>query len=151
MAEAMSQDLIPVERIAAQIYVIRGQSVMLDSDLAALYGVSTSRLNEQVKRNRRRFPDDFSFPLTAEEALMSQFAISKGGRGGQRKPPRVFSEQGVAMLSSVLRSDRAADGNVAMMRTFVRLRGFACALAAVESYPRSPRRPPPKCAVFGCH
>ena len=80
---------IPVERIAAQIYVIRGQSVMLDSDLAELYGVSTSRLNEQVKRNARRFPDDFSFQLTAEEALMSQFAISKGGRGGRRKLPRV--------------------------------------------------------------
>ena len=77
MAEAKSADLIPVERIAAQIYVIRGQSVMLDSDLAELYGVSTSRLNEQVKRNARRFPDDFSFQLTAEEALMSQFAISK--------------------------------------------------------------------------
>ena len=122
MAEAKSEDLIPVERIAAQIYVIRGQSVMLDSDLAELYGVSTSRLNEQVKRNARRFPDDFSFQLTAEEALMSQFAISKGGRGGRRKPPRVFSEQGVAMLSSVLRSDRAADVNVAIMRTFVRLR-----------------------------
>ena len=101
------QHIIPVERIAAQIYVIRGQSVMLDSDLAELYGVSTSRLNEQVKRNARRFPDDFSFQLTAEEALMSQFAISKGGRGGRRKLPRVFSEQGVAMLSSVLRSDRA--------------------------------------------
>ena len=69
------QHIIPVERIAAQIYVIRGQSVMLDSDLAELYGVSTSRLNEQVKRNARRFPDDFSFQLTAEEALMSQFAI----------------------------------------------------------------------------
>ena len=84
------QHIIPVERIAAQIYVIRGQSVMLDSDLAELYGVSTSRLNEQVKRNARRFPDDFSFQLTAEEALMSQFAISKGGRGGRRKLPRVF-------------------------------------------------------------
>ena len=126
------QHIIPVERIAAQIYVIRGQSVMLDSDLAELYGVSTSRLNEQVKTrggsltispfNARRFPDDFSFQLTAEEALMSQFAISKGGRGGRRKLPRVFSEQGVAMLSSVLRSDRAADVNVAIMRTFVRLR-----------------------------
>ena len=116
------QHIIPVERIAAQIYVIRGQSVMLDSDLSELYGVSTSRLNEQVKRNARRFPDDFSFQLTAEEALMSQFAISKGGRGGRRKLSRVFSEQGVAMLSSVLRSDRAADVNVAIMRTFVRLR-----------------------------
>ena len=74
---------------------------MLDSDLAELDGVSTRRLDEQVKRNARRFPGDFSFQLTAEEDLMSQFARSKGGRGGRRKPPRVFSEQGVAMLSSV--------------------------------------------------
>lgn len=94
MAEAKSEDLIPVVRIAAQIYVIRGQSVMLDSDLAELYGVSTSRRNEQVKRNARRFPDDFSFQLTAEEALMSQFAISKGywsSPNRRRKPGLGFT------------------------------------------------------------
>ncbi len=115
---------IPIERIASQIYLIRGQKVMLDSDLAALYGVVTGRLNEQVKRNRRRFPEDFAFQLTQEEfnSLTSQIAISNAGRGGRRKPPWVFTEQGVAMLSSVLRSDRAADVNVAIMRAFVRLR-----------------------------
>ncbi len=82
------------------------------------------RLNEQVKRNKRRFPEDFAFQLTPEEfgALISQIATSNPGRGGRRKPPWVFTEQGVAMLSSVLRSDRAADVNVAIMRTFVRLR-----------------------------
>ncbi len=121
---AETESLIPIERIASQIYLIRGQKVMLDSDLATLYGVMTGRLNEQVKRNLRRFPEDFAFQLTQEEfaALMSQNAISNTGRGGRRKPPRVFTEQGVAMLSSVLRSDRAADVNVAIMRTFVRLR-----------------------------
>ncbi len=95
---------------------------MLDSDLASLYGVTTGRLNEQVKRNDRRFPSDFAFQLTADEfdALISQNAISKTGRGGRRKLPWVFTEQGVAMLSSVLHSDRAADVNVAIMRTFVK-------------------------------
>ncbi len=124
MRMADADTLIPIERIASRIYLIRGQKVMLDSDLAALYGVATGRLNEQVKRNRRRFPADFAFRLIQEEfdALISQIAISKPGRGGRRKPPRVFTEQGVAMLSSVLRSDRAADVNVAIMRTFVRLR-----------------------------
>lgn len=122
MAKAKPEDLIPVERIAARIYVIRGQSVMLDADPAELYGVSTGRLNEQVKRNTRRFPGDFAFQLTSDEfdALISQIAISKSGRGGRRKLPWAFTEQGVAMLSSVLSSDRAADVNVAIMRTFVR-------------------------------
>ena len=124
MAKAEHDSLIPVERIAAQIYVIRGQSVMLDSDLASLYAVTTKRLNEQVKRNARRFPEDFAFQLTAHEleSLRSQIATSKKGRGGRRYLPYAFTEQGVAMLSSVLRSDRAADVNVAIMRTFVRLR-----------------------------
>ncbi len=117
-------DLIPVERIERQIYLIRGEKVMLDRDLAALYRVTTGRLNEQVKRNNRRFPEDFAFQLTPEEfdALISQFAISKTGRGGRRKLPWVFTEQGVAMLSSVLRSDRAANVNVVIIRTFVKLR-----------------------------
>lgn len=97
---------------------------MLDSDLAELYGVRTSRLNEQVKRNMDRFPQDFAFQLTKNEfeALMSQIAISNRGRGGRRKSPWVFTEQGVAMLSSVLHSKRAAQVNVAIMRTFVKLR-----------------------------
>lgn len=123
MAKEKSGGLIPVERIAAQIYVIRGQSVMLDADLAKLYGVTTGNLNLAVRRNERRFPQDFVFQLTLEEfeSLLLQNAMAKG-RGGRRTPPHAFTEQGVAMLSSVLRSDRAADVNVAIMRTFVRLR-----------------------------
>jgi hypothetical protein len=116
--------LIPVERIASRIYLIRGEKVMLDSDLAELYAVPTSALNQQVKRNMDRFPEDFAFRLKAEEfeSLMSQTVTTNNGRGGRRKLPMVFTEQGVAMLSSVLRSKRAAQVNVAIMRTFVRLR-----------------------------
>ena len=97
---------------------------MLDSDLARLYGVTTARLNEQVSRNLDRFPEDFAFQLTQQEftALMSQNAISKSRRGGRRKRPWVFTEQGVAMLSSVLRSSTAVNVNIEIMRTFVRLR-----------------------------
>ncbi len=97
---------------------------MLDEDLAALYDVPTKRLNEQVSRNRERFPNDFMFRLTAEELgnLRSQNATSSWG--GRRYPPRAFTEQGVAMLSSVLRSRQAAQMNVAIMRTFVQLRGL---------------------------
>jgi hypothetical protein len=116
--------VIPVERIANSIYLIRGEKVMLDSDLAALYGVATSALNQQVRRNPERFPHDFAFQLSDSEwkSLMSQIVTSNTGRGGRRKPPWVFTEQGVAMLSSVLRSTRAARTNVAIMRTFVKLR-----------------------------
>src|ERR1700684_2579776 len=105
-----AQSIIPVERIASRIYLIRGEKVMLDSDLAELYEVSTAALNQQVKRNMDRFPEDFAFRLTVEEfeSLMSQIVISKDGRGGRRKPPMAFTEQGVAMLSSVLRGKRAA-------------------------------------------
>jgi hypothetical protein len=117
--------LIPDDRIERAILLIRGHKVMLDSDLAELYGVSTKRLNEQVRRNLARFPEDFMFQLTAEEAdsLRSQFAILKAGRGQHRKyRPYAFTEQGVAMLSSVLHSDRAVQVNSAIMRAFVRLR-----------------------------
>jgi len=97
---------------------------MLDADLAALYDVPTFRLNEQVSRNRNRFPEDFAYQLTQQEftALISQIAISKQGRGGRRTRPWVFTEQGVAMLSSVLRSPTAVRVNIEIMRTFVRLR-----------------------------
>ena len=97
---------------------------MLDADLAELYGVTTKRLNEQVRRNISRFPADFMFQLDAQEAsaLRSQIATSKEGRGGRRYLPYVFSEQGVAMLSSVLNSERAIQVNIAIMRVFVRLR-----------------------------
>jgi hypothetical protein len=112
------------ERIEQSIHVTRGQRVMIDSDLARLYGVATSRLNEQVARNLERFPDDFSFTLTWQEFtdLKSQNAIASLGHGGRRTPPRVFTEHGVAMLSSVLRSPTAVSVNIAIMRTFVRLR-----------------------------
>ncbi len=114
--------LIPIESIEKKILMIRGQKVMLDVDLAAIYGVTTKRLNEQVRRNLRRFPSDFMFQLTSEEAesLRSQFATSK--RGGRRYLPYVFTEQGVAMLSSVLNSERAIEVNILIMRAFVKLR-----------------------------
>ena len=97
---------------------------MLDAALAELYGVTTFRLNEAVKRNSTRFPEDFKFRLTADEynSLISQIAISKPGRGGRRKLPYAFTEQGVAMLSSVLNSERAIQVNIAIMRAFVRMR-----------------------------
>lgn len=97
---------------------------MIDTELAQLYGVPTHRLNEAVKRNRRRFPSDFMFQLNKKEAefLTSQFAISKKGRGGRRTLPYAFTEHGVAMLSSVLNSERAVQVNIVIMRAFVRLR-----------------------------
>ena len=126
MNDNMSKDrsLIPIERIERLILLIRGHKVMLDSDLAELYGVTTKRLNEQVRRNLSRFPEDFMFKLTESEAhpLRSQFATSKGGRGGRRYLPYAFTEQGVAMLSSVLNSGRAIKVNIEIMRAFVRLR-----------------------------
>ena len=105
------------------IFEIRGHRVMLDSDLAGLYGVETFRLNEAVKRNIERFPDDFMFRLTAAEwaNLTSQIAISSS-HGGRRKLPYAFTEQGVAMLSSVLSSPRAVEVNIAIMRAFVAVR-----------------------------
>ncbi len=132
---------MPVEAIQNQIRVIRGQRVLLDSELADLYGVPTKRLVEAVKRNSERFPLDFMFQLSADEFanLISQSAISNAGTpaqsdilrsqtatssgwGGRRTPPYAFSEQGVAMLSSVLRSKRAVAVNIAIMRAFVQLR-----------------------------
>ncbi|MBI3332477.1 MAG: ORF6N domain-containing protein [Candidatus Omnitrophica bacterium] len=117
--------VILTDRIGRQIYLIRGHKVMLDSDLAELYGIPTFRLNEQVRRNTKRFPPDFMFQLTARESksLRSQFAISKKrGRGGRRYAPLVFTEQGVAMLSSVLNSERAIQVNIVIMRVFVKLK-----------------------------
>jgi hypothetical protein len=114
-----------VASIERGILMVRGQRVMLDSDLADLYVVSTKRLNEQVRRNLGRFPADFMFQLTAEEAaaLRSHSATLERGRGKHRKYlPYVFTEQGVAMLSSVLNSERAVQVNIEIMRAFVRLR-----------------------------
>jgi len=113
----MMSALVPRERIEEAILLIRGHKVMLDADLAKLYGVTTFNLNKAVKRNLDRFPEDFMFRLTYQEvkSLIFQFGISKtGGRGGRRHLPYAFTEQGVAMLSSVLKSKRAAQVNIAM-------------------------------------
>ena len=108
--------------IAQRILVLRGQRVLLDSDLAALYGVSTSRLNQQVRRNRKRFPADFIFKVTSQELanLMLQFATSSWG--GVRKPPMVFTEHGAIMAATVLNSPRAVEMSVYVVRAFVKLR-----------------------------
>ncbi len=117
--------IIPIERIQQCIYLVRKHKVMLDSDLSQLYGVQTGALVRAVKRNIERFPTDFMFQLTKAEYeifLRCQIGISKEGRGGRRYMPYAFTEQGVAMLSSVLHSKRAVEVNIAIMRTFVKLR-----------------------------
>lgn len=116
------QNVVPPDRIETSIYLIRGEKVMLDHDLASLYGVMTGHLVERVKRNLGRFPRDFMFQLSDREFtnLRSQIAISSWG--GRRSPPYAFTEQGVAMLSSVLGSERAVAVNIEIVRTFVRLR-----------------------------
>ncbi|RLA66969.1 MAG: ORF6N domain-containing protein [Epsilonproteobacteria bacterium] len=115
---------ITPKMIESMIYMIRGRKVMLDSDLAELYEVETRIINRNVKRNIQRFPDDFMFQITKEEyeSLISQFGISKAGRGGRRKMPFVFSENGVAMLSSVLNSEKAIQVNISIMRIFTKMR-----------------------------
>jgi hypothetical protein len=142
----MSKEIIPVERIARSIFYLRGQKVMLDFDLASLYGVAAKVLNQAVKRNRERFPDDFMFQLTAAEtsssrsqfvtlnkqlagtedikANWSQFVTSSRKHRGKAYRPYAFTEQGVAMLSSVLNSERAVKVNIAIMRAFVKLRDW---------------------------
>jgi len=132
--ETGSLELISAPAIEKRIFVARGRQVMLDEDLADLYGVETKRLVQQVKRNLKRFPDDFMFQLDQgeAEALRSQIATSNDGRGGRRYSPYVFTEQGVAMLSRVLRSDRAIAVNIEIMRTFVELRRAAGSYAAIE-------------------
>lgn len=127
-----TETVIPIERIENQILLIRGEKVIMDADLAALYGVSTKRLNEQVRRNRGRFPDDFMFQLTADEVnalgdevgtsnLRSQFATSRS-HGGRRYLPYAFTEHGAIMAANVLSSDRAVQASVQVVRAFVRLR-----------------------------
>jgi ORF6N domain len=115
---------VSVQFVERRIYLIRGHKVMIDEDLAELYDVSTHRLNEQVKRNLKRFPEDFMFQLTKEETetLRSQFATSRSAHGGRRSRPYVFTEHGVAMLSSVLNSERAIEVNITIVRAFIRLR-----------------------------
>jgi len=118
--------MLKSDEIGEIIYLIRGQRVLIDSDLANLYGVETKRLNEQVRRNIDRFPEDFMFQLTTQEYefLKSQIATSKQGSGGKQKLPSVFTENGVAMLSSVLNSKQAIRVNISIMRLFTRLRSF---------------------------
>ena len=112
------------EAIIRKIYVIRGKKVMIDRDLAYLYGVETRILNQTVKRNLKRFPDDFMFQMTKEEMedWKSQIVISKSEKKGLRKPPLVFTEQGVSMLSSVLNSDSAIMVNIQIIRVFTKMR-----------------------------
>ena len=116
--------LMPVERIEQAVVRIRGHNVMLDQDLAQLYKVTTKRLNEQVKRNRNRFPEDFMFQLTAEEVqlLRSQIATSNRGRGGRRTRPYVFTEHGAVMPASVLNTPIAVQTSIQVVRVFIRLR-----------------------------
>lgn len=118
------QELIPIEIIERKIFLIRGRRVMLDRDLAELYGVETRVLNQAVKRNLNRFPEDFMFQLTQAEMenWKSQIVISNKDKMGLRKAPYAFTENGVAMLSSVLSSERAVEANIQIMRTFTRLR-----------------------------
>ncbi|HZR19196.1 MAG TPA: ORF6N domain-containing protein [Verrucomicrobiae bacterium] len=119
----MQSSLIPIERIQRTIYLLRGEKVMLDRDLAILYGVSTGNLNKAVKRNLGRFPPDFMFQLTPEESEALRFQFGSLRRGQHFKYlPFAFTEQGVAMLSTVLHSDRAVQVNIAIMRAFVQLR-----------------------------
>ena len=118
------KSLLPIERIEQRIYLIRGQKVLLDADLAKIYGVTTKKLNQAVRRNIARFPEDFMFQLSAPEAalLRSQSVTSKKGRGGRRYLPFVFAEHGAVMLSSVLNSPVAIQASLLIARAFVRLR-----------------------------
>ena len=122
MKDLKNERLVTDELVLNKIYFIREQKVMLDEDLAVLYGVSTKRLNEQVSRNSSRFPKDFMFKLTDQEyeTLRSQFATSK--KGGRRYLPNVFTEHGVLMLSSILNSQQAIEVNIQIMRIFTRIR-----------------------------
>jgi hypothetical protein len=125
MAKKDLQLLVVEQKILNRIFVVRGQKVMLDEDLSEMYRVETKRLNEQVKRNLKRFPKDFMFPLSKKEFenLKSQNATSRWG--GRRKLPNAFTEQGVAMLSSILNSDIAIEVNIRIIRVFTKLREYA--------------------------
>jgi hypothetical protein len=133
--KAVGTLIIDPPALERRIFALRGQRVMLDSDLAELYGVPTKALNQAVARNSDRFPDDFAYQLSRQEfaALKSQIVTSKTGRGGKQKLPWVFTEHGVAMLSSVLRSSRAVQVNIAIMRVFVQLRRISSTPAELAS------------------
>jgi ORF6N domain len=140
MGNAKRAGVVSVEQITQSILVFRGHKVLLDEDLAVLYGVATKVLLQAVKRNISRFPEDFMFQLTAAEwaVLRSQFVTSKLQHGGRRFAPYVFTEQGVAMLSSVLNSERAIAINIEIMRAFVN---------AARSAQLQPRTRPALCAT----
>ena len=123
---ALKGQIVPVKRIESLILVIRGQRVMLDSDLASIYGVKTKVLNQAVKRNQNRFPEDYMFQLTQEEAanLRSQFVTSSSGYGGRRYLPYAFTEHGAIMAANVLNSGTAVEMSVYVVRAFVRIREF---------------------------
>lgn len=131
-------NLVSIDPVERRILRIRGQRVILSTDLAELYGVPAKRLNEQVRRNKARFPEDFVFRLSREEAaaLRSQIATSKRGRGGARHLPYAFTEHGAIMAANVLNSRRAVQASVHVVRAFVRLRQT---LAPIRSWPRSSR------------
>jgi len=118
----MSKDLIPQEKIMDNIFYIRGKKIILDKDIAELYGVETKVLNQSIRRNIKRFPSDFMFQLTDEEFQILRSQIVTSSWGGQRYLPYAFTEQGVAMLSSVLNSEKAINVNIQIIRTFVKLR-----------------------------
>ena len=124
MEEKGKNLITPEERIRSNIYVIRGKKVMIDRDLADLYGIETRTLNQAVRRNIKRFPEDFMFQMTAEELKdwKSQIVISNSEKMGLRRPPLVFTEQGVAMLSSVLNSDIAIMVNIQIIRVYTKMR-----------------------------
>ncbi len=122
MSTRMRKEIIPVEPVAQSIRWIRGQKVLLDSDSAALYGVTTGNLNKAVKRNGQRFPSDFMFRLSTQKMQNLRFQFGTSKWGGRRALPYVFTEQGIAKLSSVLNSERAIKVNIAIMRAFVKLR-----------------------------
>lgn len=126
MAESKTSGLVPTESVEESIHLVRGLRVMLDSDLAELYGVPTGHLNRAVLRNKERFPEDFMFQLSVDEYenLKCQIGIAKPTWGGRKSPPYAFTQEGIAMLSGVLRSRRAVEMNIAIMRAFVRLRAL---------------------------
>ncbi|MBK7931550.1 MAG: ORF6N domain-containing protein [Bryobacterales bacterium] len=140
---AASTPAIPLESLARRIYLIRGQKVMLDSDLAEIYQIETSNLNKAVKRNIERFPDDFMMQLTSEEAANLTFQFGISSWGGRRTLPYAFTEHGVAMLASVLRRPRAIAVNILIVRAFIQLRellathkDLAARLDSLESHQR---------------
>lgn len=118
----MPKEIVPPELLESKIFMIRGHKVMLDRDLAALYGVGTRDLNKAVSRNPERFPEDFMFRIDKNERKNLMFQFGTSSWGGTRKPPCVFTEHGILMLSSVLKSRRAIDVNIQIMRTFTRIR-----------------------------